>query len=63
MPKCEITVVASSEMELLTRKNALDTVNSLSTDQLKRVLKMLKSQKAIAAISSDIKFALLQKFL
>lgn len=63
MPKSEITVVASSDMELLTRKNALDAVNALPTDQLKRVLKMIKSPKALAYLSSDVKFALLQKFI
>lgn len=63
MPKSEITVVASSDMELLTRKNALDAVNALSTDQLKRVLKMIKSPNALAYLSSDVKFALLQKFI
>lgn len=63
MRKSEISVVASSDMELLTRKNALDAVNALSTDQLKRVLKMIKSPKAIGYLSSDIKFALLQKFI
>ncbi len=63
MPKSEITVVANSDMELLTRKNALEAVNTLSTDQLKRVLKMIKSPKALAYLSSDVKFALLQKFI
>lgn len=63
MCKTEITVTAKSEMELLTRKNALDAVNALSTDQLKRVLKMIKSPKALAYLSSDVKFALLQKFI
>jgi predicted regulator of amino acid metabolism with ACT domain len=63
MPRTEIIVTASTDMELVTRKTVLDAVNALSTDQLKRVSKMLKSPKAIAAISSDIKFALLQKFI
>lgn len=63
MPRTEITVNASTDMELVTRKTALDAVNALSTDQLKRVLKMVKSQKALGYLSSDIKFALLQKFI
>lgn len=63
MPKLEITVNASTDMELVTRKTALDAVNALSTDQLKRVLKMVKSPKALAYLSSDVKFALLQKFI
>jgi hypothetical protein len=63
MCKTEITVTGKSEMELLTRKNALDAVNALSTDQLKRVLKMVKSPKALGYLSSDVKFALLQKFI
>lgn len=63
MPRTEITVNASTDMELVTRKTALDAVNALSTDQLKRVLKMVKSPKALAYLSSDIKFALLQKFI
>jgi hypothetical protein len=63
MPKIEITVNANSDMELLTRKIALEAVNALSTDQLKRVCKMVKSPKALAYLSSDIKFALLQKFI
>lgn len=63
MPKIEITVNANSDMELLTRKTALEAVNALSTDQLKRVSKMVKSTKALAYLSSDVKFALLQKFI
>lgn len=63
MPKTEIIVSASSDMELLTRKKALEEVNKLTTDQLQRVLKLVKSPKAIGYLSSDIKFALLQKFL
>lgn len=63
MPQSNITVNAASEMELATRKNALQAVNDLSTDQLKRVLKLVKSPKAIKYLSSDIQFAILSKFL
>ena len=63
MPQFNLTVTASSDMELLTRKTALETVNKLPTDQLKRVLKLIQSAKAITYLASDIKFALLQKFL
>lgn len=63
MPRIDIPVTASSDMELLARKQAIDAVNALSTDQLKRVLKMVKSPKALAYLSSDVKFALLQKFI
>lgn len=58
-----ITITAASEMELLTRKNALEEVNKLPTDQLKRLLKLQKSPKAKEYLSSDVKFAILQKFL
>ena len=63
MPQTNITVTAASEMELVTRKNALQAVNELSTDQLKRVLKLVKSPKALKYLSSDIQFAILSKFL
>lgn len=63
MPKTQITVEANSDMELLTRKNALEAINALPTDQLKRVLKLIKSPAAIGYLSSDLKFALLQKFI
>lgn len=63
MPKIEIIVNANSDMELLTRKTALEAVNALTTDQLKRVSKMVKSAKALEYLSSDVKFALLQKFI
>lgn len=63
MPKTEITVTANSDMELLTRKKAIEEVNKLPTDQLQRVLKLVKSPKAIGYLSSDLKFAVLQKFL
>lgn len=63
MPSQTITVTAASEMELLTRKNALEEVNKLPTDQLKRLLKLTKSPKAKEYLSSDLKFAILQKFL
>jgi hypothetical protein len=63
MPQSNIIVSAASDMELVTRKNALDAVNSLSTDQLKRILKLVKSPKALKYLSSDIQFAILSKFL
>ena len=63
MPQSNLVVTAASEMELVTRKNALEAVNSLSTDQLKRVLKLIKSEKAKKYLSSDIQFAILSKFL
>lgn len=63
MPKTEIIVNAGSDMELMTRKKALEAVNGLTTDQLKRVLKLVQSPKAIGYLSSDIKFALLKNFL
>jgi len=58
-----LIVNASSDMELATRKNALQAVNALSTDQLKRVLKLVKSPKVLKYLSSDIQFAILSKFL
>lgn len=63
MPQSNILVSAGSDMELATRKNALEAVNSLSTDQLKRVLKLIKSPKALKYLSSDLQFAILSKFL
>ena len=63
MPRVDIQITANSDMELLARKQAIDAINALTTDQLKRVLKMVKSPKALAYLSSDIKFALLQKFI
>lgn len=63
MPQCNLTVSAASDMELTTRTNALQAVNSLTTDQLKRVLKLVKSPKALKYLSSDIQFAILSKFL
>jgi hypothetical protein len=63
MPQANITVNASSDMELLTRKNAVEKINTLPTDQLRRVLKLIESPKAKAYLSSDIKFAMLQKFI
>lgn len=63
MPQSNITVSAASDMELTTRNNALQAVNSLTTDQLKRVLKLVKSPKALKYLSSDIQFAILSKFL
>lgn len=63
MPKIDIPVSASTDMELLTRKTAVEKINKLPTDQLKRLLKLVESPKAIGYLSSDIKFAMLQKFL
>jgi len=63
MPQSNIIVSASSEMELATRKNALQSVNELNTDQLKRILKLVKSAKALKYLSSDLQFAILNKFL
>ncbi|AOZ99597.1 hypothetical protein [Flavobacterium commune] len=63
MPQTNITVTAKTEIELLTRKNAVEKVNELTTDQLKRVLKLIESPKAKEYLSSDLKFAVLQKFL
>ena len=63
MAQCNLVVKGSSEMELMTRKTALEKINELPTDQLQRVMKLTKSSKALAYLSSDIKFAILQKFL
>jgi hypothetical protein len=63
MPQANLQVSAASDMELVTRKNALEAVNALSTDQLKRVLKLVKSPKALKYLSSDMQFAILSKFL
>jgi hypothetical protein len=63
MPQANLQVSAASDMELVTRKNALEAVNALSTDQLKRVLKLVKSPKALKYLSSDVQFAILSKFL
>lgn len=63
MPKVEITVSAGSDMELLTRKTAVEKINKMPTDQLKRLLKLVESPKAIGYLSSDVKFMMLQKFL
>ena len=63
MAQSNIIVQGNSEMELMTRKTALEKINELSTDQLQRVMKLTKSPKALGYLSSDLKFALLQKFL
>lgn len=63
MVQSNLIVKANSDMELLTRKNAIESINALSTDQLKRVLKLIKSPKAKEYLSSDLKFSILQKFL
>jgi hypothetical protein len=63
MAQCNIIVKGISEMELMTRKTALEKINELPTDQLQRVMKLTKSPKALAYLSSDLKFTLLQKFL
>jgi hypothetical protein len=63
MPQFNILVSAASDMELATRKNALQALNELSTDQLKRTLKLVKSPKALKYLSNDIQFAILNKFL
>lgn len=63
MPQSSITITASSDMDLLIRKKALEKVNKLPTDQLNRVLKLIESAKALTYLASDLKFAILQKFL
>lgn len=63
MAQTSITVTGSSEIDLLSRKKTIEKVNSLSTDQLKRVLKLIESPKAIKYLSNDIQFAILNKFL
>ena len=63
MPQSNLLISGNSDMELMTRKNALEKINELTTDQLQRVMKLTKSSKALGYLSSDIKFAMLQKFL
>lgn len=63
MPQTEIKISAPTELELTIRKTALEAVNAMPTDQLKRVTKLVKSPKAAAYLSSDVKFAILNKFL
>lgn len=63
MLQTEIKINAATDLDLTIRKSALEAVNALSTDQLKRVQKLVKSDKAKAYLSSDVKFAILNKFL
>ncbi len=63
MPQTNITITAKTEIELLTRENAVKKINELPTDQLKRLIKLVESKKAKDYLSSDLKFAFLQKFL
>ena len=58
-----ITVSASSEIELLTRTKALEEILKLPTDQLKRLSTLSKSEKAKSYLSSEIKFQGLKAFL
>lgn len=58
-----LNVSANSEIELLTKLKALEEILKLSTDQLKRLSTLSKSEKAKSYLSSDIKFAGLKAFL
>jgi hypothetical protein len=58
-----ITISASSEIELLTRLKAIEEILKLPTDQLKRLSTLAKSEKAKSYLSSEIKFAGLKAFL
>lgn len=63
MPQVNITVSANSEIELLTRQKTVEKINEMPTDKLKRLLKLIESDKAQRYLSNDIQFAILQKFL
>lgn len=58
-----ISISASSEIELLARAKALEEILKLPTDQLKRLSSLSKSEKAKSYLSSEIKFATLKAFL
>lgn len=63
MPQTTINVNGSSEMDLLTRKTILEKIEKMPTDMLKRLDKLSSNEKAKSYMSSDLKFAILQKFL
>lgn len=63
MPQVNIIVKASSEIELLTRQKTVEKINEMPTDKLKRLLKLIESEKAQKYLSNDIQFAVLKNFL
>lgn len=63
MPQCNIIVNGSSELDLLTRQKAIEKINSLPTDQLKRLTELSEIPKAKGYLESAIKFAGLKTLL
>ncbi|MBC7748122.1 MAG: hypothetical protein H7Z76_06025 [Methylotenera sp.] len=63
MPSSQIVINANSETDLLVRKDAINAINAMPTDQLKRLSKLVKSPKAKNYLSSDLQFAILSQFL
>jgi hypothetical protein len=58
-----ITIEADSDIQLLTKIQAVEEILKLPTDQLKRLATLSKSEKAKSYLSSEIKFKGLQAFL
>lgn len=58
-----VTINANSEFELASKEKVVNKLNSLTADQVKRLGKLIDSPKAMAYLSSDLKFASLQAFL
>ncbi len=63
MPSKAITIEANSDMELLTKITALQEIAKLPADQLKRLAKLSKSEKARKHLASDAKLAVAMSFL
>ena len=56
MPDKTIKVSGSSDMDLLTRMAAMEKINKLPTDQLKRLNQLSEIPKAKGYLESALKF-------
>lgn len=63
MKQASITVNGSSDLDLMTRQNAIEEINKLPTDQLKRLTELSKIPKAKSYLESALKFTALKAML
>jgi len=61
--EAQIKITGSSNVDVMKRKDAIEKVLKLSTEELSRLASLADSDKARSYLSSSIKFQTLKTFL
>ena len=61
--EAQIKITGSSNVDVMKRKDAIEKVSKLSTEELSRLASLAESEKARSYLSSAMKFQTLKTFL